>query len=78
MFVGPGVCYRIYSEKDYAALEPFGTPELLRVPLDSLLLLMTSLGLNNVRQFPFVDAPPENSIENAILELKQHVFIFIF
>ncbi|XP_077299574.1 putative ATP-dependent RNA helicase DHX34 [Arctopsyche grandis] len=69
---GPGVCYRIYSEKEYASLESFGTPELLRVPLDSLLLLMISLGLNDVRKFPFLDAPQPESVENSLLELKQH------
>ena len=59
-------------------MEPFGTPELLRVPLDSLLLLMISLGLNDVRKFPFLDAPQPESVENALLELKQHVKHLIF
>ncbi|CAB3244042.1 unnamed protein product [Arctia plantaginis] len=69
---GPGVCYRIYSEQQYNDLEPFSTPEVSRVPLASLLLLMVSLGVTDVRRFPFLDAPPEEAIENAILELKQH------
>ncbi|KAJ2949643.1 hypothetical protein O0L34_g15568 [Tuta absoluta] len=69
---GPGVCYRIYSEKQFDALEPFSTPEVSRVPLASLLLLMSSLGVNDVRRFPFLDAPPESAVENALLELKQH------
>lgn len=69
---GPGVCYRIYSEQQYTDMEPFSTPEVSRVPLASLLLLMSSLGVNDVRRFPFIDTPPEESIENALLELKQH------
>ncbi|XP_049871355.1 probable ATP-dependent RNA helicase DHX34 [Pectinophora gossypiella] len=69
---GPGVCYRIYSEKQFEDLEPFSTPEVSRVPLASLLLLMSSLGVNDVRRFPFLDAPPEDGVENALLELKQH------
>ncbi|KAL0870455.1 hypothetical protein ABMA27_005452 [Loxostege sticticalis] len=69
---GPGVCYRIYSEKQYTDMEDFSTPEVSRVPLASLLLLMSSLGVNDVRRFPFLDAPPEDAVENALLELKQH------
>ncbi|KAI8434126.1 hypothetical protein MSG28_012256 [Choristoneura fumiferana] len=53
-------------------MEPFSTPEVSRVPLASLLLLMNSLGVSDVRRFPFVDTPPEDAIENALLELKQH------
>ncbi|VVC91590.1 unnamed protein product [Leptidea sinapis] len=69
---GPGVCYRIYAEKQYSDMDDFGTPEVSRVPLASLLLLMSSLGVNDVRRFPFIDKPPEEAIENALLELKQH------
>ncbi|CAH2087005.1 unnamed protein product [Euphydryas editha] len=69
---GPGVCYRIYSEEQYSDMEAFSTPEVSRVPLASLLLLMSSLGVNDVRRFPFIDTPPGEAIEDALLELKQH------
>ncbi|XP_050349879.1 probable ATP-dependent RNA helicase DHX34 [Nymphalis io] len=69
---GPGVCYRIYSEEQYSDMEAFSTPEVSRVPLASLLLLMSSLGVNDVRRFPFIDSPREEAIEDALLELKQH------
>ncbi|XP_046966697.1 probable ATP-dependent RNA helicase DHX34 [Vanessa cardui] len=69
---GPGVCYRVYSEEQYSDLEEFSTPEVSKVPLASLLLLMSSLGVNDVRRFPFIDSPPEEAIEDALLELKQH------
>lgn len=57
-------------------MEAFSTPEVSRVPLASLLLLMSSLGVNDVRRFPFIDTPPVEAIEDALLELKQHVRIF--
>ncbi|KAH9641143.1 hypothetical protein HF086_009199 [Spodoptera exigua] len=41
---GPGVCYRIYSQEQYNEMDDFSTPEVSRVPLASLLLLMSSLG----------------------------------
>ncbi|CAH0725008.1 unnamed protein product, partial [Brenthis ino] len=69
---GPGVCYRIYSEQQYSDMESFSTPEVSRVPLASLLLLMSALGVNDVRVFPFIDKPPDDAIEDALLELKQH------
>lgn len=68
---GPGVCYRLYSEEEYQALEKYSTPELQRVPLDSLLLQMVSMGLPDARKFPFIEPPPMESIENAIQSLKQ-------
>ncbi|XP_018310380.1 probable ATP-dependent RNA helicase DHX34 isoform X2 [Mycetomoellerius zeteki] len=69
---GPGVCYRIYSEEEYKILEKYSTPELQRVPLDSSLLQMIAMGLPDARKFPFIEPPPTNSIENAILSLKDH------
>ncbi|KAL6256792.1 hypothetical protein P5V15_011732 [Pogonomyrmex californicus] len=69
---GPGICYRIYSEEEYKILERYSTPELQRVPLDSSLLQMIAMGLPDARKFPFIEPPPANSIENAILSLKDH------
>ncbi|KAK2587022.1 hypothetical protein KPH14_010983 [Odynerus spinipes] len=69
---GPGVCYRLYSEEEYTALEEYTTPEIQRVPLDSLLLQMIAMGLPDARKFPFIEPPPPKSIENSILSLKEH------
>ncbi|OAD52775.1 putative ATP-dependent RNA helicase DHX34 [Eufriesea mexicana] len=69
---GPGICYRLYSEEEYMALEKYSTPELQRVPLDSLLLQMIAMGLPDTRKFPFIEPPPAESIENSILSLKEH------
>lgn len=74
---GPGVCYRLYSEEEYNSLEKYSTPEMQRVPLDSLLLQMMAMGLPDPRKFPFIEAPPKESIENSILSLKEHV-LYLF
>lgn len=55
----------------------YTTPEIQRVPLDSLLLQMLSLGLPDARKFPFLEPPPAENIENTILALKQHVIIHL-
>ncbi|KAK4329637.1 hypothetical protein Pmani_000039 [Petrolisthes manimaculis] len=67
---GPGICFRLYSEKDYAAFSSYDTPEIQRVPLDSLVLRLSSMGLKDTRLFPFVEPPPPESLEHALTALK--------
>lgn len=69
---GPGICYRLYTEKEYDSFEAYSAPEIHRVPLESLLLQMVAMGLPNARLFPFIEPPPPESIESSILSLKQH------
>ena len=47
---GPGVCFRMYAESDYDSFSEYSTPEIQRVPLDSLVLQITALGMGNVRK----------------------------
>ncbi|XP_040564213.1 probable ATP-dependent RNA helicase DHX34 [Lepeophtheirus salmonis] len=68
---GPGVCFRLYSEKEKEALAKFSVPEIQRVHLDSLVLQMISMGLPNARKFPFIEPPHPESLENAIITLKE-------
>lgn len=70
---GPGVCYRIYSEKTYSEFKEFSAAEIHRVPLESLLLQMISMGLPDARLFPFIEPPDGDAIENGLLSLKKHV-----
>lgn len=67
---GPGVCFRLFSESEYKALTPFSTPEIQRVPLDSIVLQMVSMGLPDVRKFPFIEPPPRESLEESVMVLK--------
>ena len=60
------------------ALEKFSAPEIQRVPLDSLLLQMISMGLPDARKFPFIEPPPSKSVESSILSLKEHVSLFFY
>lgn len=56
--VGPGVCIRLYDETDFNARAPFTDPEVLRSSLASVILRMKALKLDDIEQFPFVEAPP--------------------
>ena len=67
---GPGACFRLFSEKDYAEFSAYATPEIQRVPLDSMILQMVSMGLPDARKFPFIEPPSCDSIENSLNSLK--------
>jgi ATP-dependent helicase HrpA len=43
--IAPGICYRIYSEADYASRPPYTDPEIRRAALAGVILRMLSLGL---------------------------------
>lgn len=68
---GAGVCYRLYTEKEFQDFEAYSAPEIHRVPLENMLLQMISMGLPNARLFPFLESPPADRMESSILALKQ-------
>lgn len=68
---GPGVCFRLYSEADYNAMDEYSTPEIQRVCLNSLILQMTALGLPDCRKFPFIEKPAGSALEDSIFYLKE-------
>ncbi|XP_070213312.1 probable ATP-dependent RNA helicase DHX34 isoform X2 [Littorina saxatilis] len=68
---GPGVCFRLYAESDYDEFQAYTTPEIQRVPLDSLVLQLISMGLPNCRKFPFIEPPDMSAIENSVRFLKE-------
>merc|ERR1719422_150468 len=53
------------------AMTPYSKPEIERVPLDSLVLQMVSMGLPDARKFPFIEPPAAESLENSISSLKE-------
>ncbi|KAL1194653.1 putative pre-mRNA-splicing factor ATP-dependent RNA helicase DEAH8 [Cardamine amara subsp. amara] len=60
---GPGKCYRLYNVKD---LEPTTIPEIQRANLASVVLTLKSLGIQDMFNFDFMDAPPENALLKAL------------
>ncbi|XP_050502195.1 probable ATP-dependent RNA helicase DHX34 [Diabrotica virgifera virgifera] len=67
---GPGICFRLYSEEDLKSFEAFTPAEIHQVPLDSLLLHMISLGLNDIANFPFIEKPSGEKLEESMEKLK--------
>ncbi len=66
-----GVAIRLYSEEDFLGRPEFTEPEILRTSLASVILQMTSLGLGQVEQFPFVDPPDGRAVRAGIQLLEE-------
>ena len=69
--VGPGVCFRLYSEDDYLQRPRYTDPEILRSSLAGVILRMLALRLGDVAAFPFVEAPSERAIGDGYRRLAE-------
>ena len=69
--VSEGICIRLYSEEDFNSRPEFTDPEILRTNLASVILQMTTLGLDDIEAFPFVDAPDKRHIQDGIQLLEE-------
>ncbi|KAH7520502.1 hypothetical protein FEM48_Zijuj08G0150600 [Ziziphus jujuba var. spinosa] len=67
----PGRCYRLYSQLDFEVMAPSQEPEIRRVHLGVAVLRILSLGIKNIKDFDFVDAPSTEAIDMAIRNLVQ-------
>lgn len=63
---GPGHCYRLYSsavfERDFAQ---FADPELLRMPIEGVVLQLKAMNLQHVVNFPFPTPPDRQNLAKA-------------
>ncbi|KAF2836981.1 P-loop containing nucleoside triphosphate hydrolase protein [Patellaria atrata CBS 101060] len=63
---GPGHCYRLYSsavfERDF---EEYAVPEILRAPIDGIVLQLKSMNLQHVVNFPFPTPPDRHALAKA-------------
>lgn len=67
----PGVCLRLWPEKQQALLPDAELPEIARVELSQCLLQLYFWGEQNPRAFPWFEAPPEQALEQALLVLER-------
>jgi len=67
---GPGKCYRLYTESSYCHEMLTATvPEIQRTNLANVVLLLKSLGVDNLLEFDFMDPPPQENILNSMYQL---------
>ena len=68
--VKPGKCFRLFTKWSFAhELEPQNAPEIKRSNLASVVLLLKSIGIDNLHDFEFMDPPPAQTLHKALAEL---------
>ena len=69
--VANGVCIRLYSKDDFLARPEFTPAEILRSNLASVILKMLRLGISDLQQFNFIDAPDKRLINDGLKLLQE-------
>ncbi|RDA87777.1 hypothetical protein CP532_2454 [Ophiocordyceps camponoti-leonardi (nom. inval.)] len=68
--VGPGKCFRLYTKFAYMnEMDESTTPEIQRTNLNSVVLQLKSLGIDDLLNFEFMDPPPTEAIIGALNQL---------
>ncbi|KAG8858628.1 putative ATP-dependent RNA helicase DHR1 [Serendipita sp. 411] len=63
---GPGHCYRLYSSSFFEHyFEQFSKPEILRTPIEGIILQMKNIHIDTVINFPFPTPPDRMSLKKA-------------
>mmetsp|Transcript_42798 Transcript_42798/g.167228 ORF Transcript_42798/g.167228 Transcript_42798/m.167228 type:complete len:1162 (-) Transcript_42798:1347-4832(-) len=66
-----GHCYRLYSSAVFQNEFPDTTPpEISRVPIDSLVVRLLSMGVTDVAEFPLPTRPPADALRYALEVLR--------
>jgi pre-mRNA-splicing factor ATP-dependent RNA helicase DHX16 len=68
--VGPGKCFRLYTKWAFMnEMDESTTPEIQRTNLNSVVLLLMSLGITDLLEFEFMDPPPTETLIGALNQL---------
>jgi len=68
--VGPGKCFRLYTAWSFQnELDNDNIPEIQRTNLNSIVLMLKSLGINDLIHFDFIDPPPPENLIRALEQL---------
>mmetsp|Transcript_16170 Transcript_16170/g.18122 ORF Transcript_16170/g.18122 Transcript_16170/m.18122 type:complete len:1135 (-) Transcript_16170:41-3445(-) len=66
----PGKCFRLFTAWSFQhELEPNTIPEILRTNLGNVVLMLKSLGINDLIHFDFMDKPPADALIRALEQL---------
>jgi ATP-dependent helicase HrpB len=66
----PGVCFRLWTEREQNSLRDFERLEIERVDLSEALLQLLAWGEADVRAFPWYEPPPAAAVEQALALLN--------
>ena len=65
-----GFCFRLYSEEDFKGRKFNKLPEIRNIALETLVLRLKTLGINNVSTFDYIERPDEEGMKTSIETLK--------
>lgn len=63
--LGPGICYRLWSERTQETLRPHRTPEILEADLATLALELAYWGISDTADLTWLDPPPAGALAQA-------------
>lgn len=67
---GPGTCFRLFTETAFKhELFPSPIPEIQRTNLANVVLLLQSLGVDDISKFDFIDSPPAETTATSLFHL---------
>jgi len=62
----PGVCFRLWTERDHRERAMQELPEVKRLDLSEVILTLKASGIDHVRSFRWMEPPDERSIHKAL------------
>lgn len=66
----PGKCFRLFTSWSFNnELEPNTVPEIMRTNMCNVVLMLKSLGINDLIGFDFIDRPPAETLIRALEQL---------
>lgn len=68
---GPGICLRLWTEREQQGMAQFETPEVLRVDLASPVLELLQWGEADPGKFAWFEAPPDEPLDRALVLLRR-------
>ena len=66
-----GVCIRLFAKEDFLSRSLFTDPEIQRASLASVILQMAFLKLGTIENFPFINPPTSNAIQDGFRLLHE-------
>lgn len=61
----PGVCVRLWTEREHAQRAPQELPEIRRLDLSEVVLTLKASGIDDVANFPWLEKPEGKALERA-------------
>jgi ATP-dependent helicase HrpB len=71
----PGVCIRLWDEPSHRGRPEQAVPEIRRVDLCGAVLQLIALGEPDVRKFPWLDTPSEDTVQQSLSLLERLGFL---